>query len=23
VTLPAGTQISWLRDQFLDFADCR
>lgn len=21
VTLPAGTQISWLRDQFLDFAD--
>ena len=21
VTLPAGVQISWLRDQFLDFAD--
>jgi glycine cleavage system transcriptional repressor len=21
VTLPAGTQISWLRDQFLDFSD--
>jgi glycine cleavage system transcriptional repressor len=21
VTLPPGTQISWLRDQFLDFAD--
>lgn len=21
VILPAGTQISWLRDQFLDFAD--
>ena len=21
VTLPAGIQISWLRDQFLDFAD--
>lgn len=21
LTLPAGTQISWLRDQFLDFAD--
>lgn len=21
VTLPSGTQISWLRDQFLDFAD--
>lgn len=21
VTLPAGTQISWLREQFLDFAD--
>lgn len=21
VTLPAGTQINWLRDQFLDFAD--
>ena len=20
-TLPAGVQISWLRDQFLDFAD--